>query len=148
MARGIIAIGIDKDDELITARVTDGNQVIFLATHDGMAIRFNEQDLRAMGRPAYGNKGINLRKGDYLVGAAVTPSNEASATSSASSAPPSPARRTLVNSQRRSRPSTKPAYSATALSPRTRHRRRHPRRARHLRRSRRQARQARQAARR
>jgi DNA gyrase subunit A len=77
MARGIIAIGIDKDDELITARITDGQQVIFLATHDGMAIRFNEQDLRPMGRPAYGNKGIDLRKGDYVVGAAVTPSNDA-----------------------------------------------------------------------
>ncbi len=51
MARGIIAIGIDKDDELITARITDGEQVIFLATHDGMAIRFDEQDLRPMGRP-------------------------------------------------------------------------------------------------
>ncbi len=76
-SRGIIAIGIDKDDELITARVTDGHQVIFLATHDGMAIRFDEQDLRPMGRPAYGNRGINLRKGDYVVGAAVTPSNEA-----------------------------------------------------------------------
>jgi DNA gyrase subunit A len=77
MARGIIAIGIDKDDELITARITDGKQVIFLATHDGMAIRFDEQDLRSMGRPAYGNKGINLRKGDYVVGAAATPSDEA-----------------------------------------------------------------------
>src|SRR5271168_2033612 len=77
MARGIIAIGIDKDDELITARVTDGNQVIFLATHDGQAIRFNEQDLRPMGRPATGNRGINLRKGDYVVGAAATPSDEA-----------------------------------------------------------------------
>src|SRR5579862_1811480 len=77
MSRGIIAIGIDKDDELITARLTDGQQVIFLATHDGMAIRFDEQDLRPMGRPAYGNRGINLRKGDYVVGAAVTPSNEA-----------------------------------------------------------------------
>jgi DNA gyrase subunit A len=77
MARGIIAIGIDKDDELITARVTDGEQIIFLATRDGMAIRFNEQDLRAMGRPAYGNKGITLKKGDYVIGAAVTPSNEA-----------------------------------------------------------------------
>ncbi len=77
MARGIIAIGIDKDDELITARVTDGKQVIFLATHDGMAIRFDERDLRPMGRPAYGNKGINLRKGDYVVGAAATPSDEA-----------------------------------------------------------------------
>jgi len=77
MARGIIAIGIDKDDELITARITDGQQVIFLATHDGMAIRFNEQDLRAMGRPATGNRGINLKKGDYVIGAAVTPSPEA-----------------------------------------------------------------------
>jgi DNA gyrase subunit A len=42
-----------------------------------MAIRFNEQDLRPMGRPATGNRGINLRKGDYVIGAAVTPSNEA-----------------------------------------------------------------------
>ena len=77
MSRGIIAINIDKDDELIIARITDGEQIIFLATHDGMAIRFNEQDLRPMGRPATGNRGINLRKGDYLIGAAVTPSNEA-----------------------------------------------------------------------
>ena len=77
MARGIIAINIDKDDELVTAKITDGQQVIFLATHDGLAIRFNEQDLRPMGRPATGNRGINLRKGDFVVGAAVTPSNEA-----------------------------------------------------------------------
>jgi DNA gyrase subunit A len=77
MSRGIIAINIEKDDELITARVTDGQQVIFIATHDGMAIRFNEQDLRPMGRPATGNRGISLRKGDYVIGAAVTPSNEA-----------------------------------------------------------------------
>ncbi len=77
MARGIIAIGIDKDDELIIARITDGQQVIFLATHDGMAIRFDERDLRSMGRPAFGNRGINLKKGDYVIGAAVTPSNEA-----------------------------------------------------------------------
>ncbi|HEY3988997.1 MAG TPA: DNA gyrase C-terminal beta-propeller domain-containing protein, partial [Acidobacteriaceae bacterium] len=77
MSRGIIAINIDKDDELIVARITDGQQVIFLATHDGQAIRFAEQDLRPMGRPATGNRGIMLRKGDYLIGAAVTPSNEA-----------------------------------------------------------------------
>ncbi len=77
MSRGIIAINIDKDDELIVARITDGQQVIFLATHDGQAIRFNEQDLRPMGRPATGNRGISLRKGDYVIGAAVTPSNEA-----------------------------------------------------------------------
>jgi len=77
MARGIIAIGIDKDDELITARMTDGHQVIFIATHEGFAIRFDEKDLRPMGRPAFGNRGITLRKGDYVIGAAVTPSNEA-----------------------------------------------------------------------
>jgi DNA gyrase subunit A len=76
MARGIIAINIDKEDELVTARITDGHQVIFLATHDGLAIRFNEQDLRSMGRAATGNRGINLRKGDYVIGAAVTPSTE------------------------------------------------------------------------
>ena len=77
MSRGIIAINIDKDDELITAKITDGQQIIFLATRDGMAIRFNEQDLRAMGRPATGNRGINLRKGDFVIGAAVTPAPEA-----------------------------------------------------------------------
>src|SRR6201985_115174 len=77
MSRGIIAINIEKDDELVGARITDGQQVIFLATHDGMAIRFNEQDLRSMGRAATGNRGISLRKGDYVIGAAVTPSNEA-----------------------------------------------------------------------
>jgi DNA gyrase subunit A len=77
MSRGIIAINIEKDDELVCARITDGHQVIFIATHDGMAIRFSEADLRPMGRPATGNRGINLRKGDYVIGAAVTPSNEA-----------------------------------------------------------------------
>jgi DNA gyrase subunit A len=77
MARGIIAINIDKNDELVTVRITNGNDVVFLATRDGMAIRFNEQDLRPMGRPATGNRGINLRKGDYVIGAAVTPSPEA-----------------------------------------------------------------------
>jgi DNA gyrase subunit A len=77
MSRGIIAISIDKADELVSVQVTDGAQVIFLATHNGMAIRFNEQDLRSMGRPAAGNRGIHLRKDDYVIGAAVTPSPEA-----------------------------------------------------------------------
>jgi len=77
MARGIIAINVDKVDELVTVQITDGAQVIFLATHNGMAIRFNEQDLRPMGRPATGNRGIHLRKDDYVIGAAVTPSPEA-----------------------------------------------------------------------
>ncbi len=73
MARGIIAIGIDSDDELIGVRITDGNQIVFLATHEGMAIRFGEEDVRSMGRPAYGVRGIDLGKNDYVVGIAITP---------------------------------------------------------------------------
>ena len=77
MARGIIAIGIDKDDELVAARITDGSQVIFIATHLGLAIRFEESDVRSMGRPAYGVRGIGLLKDDYVVGVAVTPKEHA-----------------------------------------------------------------------
>jgi DNA gyrase subunit A len=77
MSRGIIAIGVDKEDELIAARITDGKQIIFLATHNGLAIRFNENDVRSMGRPAYGVRGVDLKKDDYVVGTAVTPSTEA-----------------------------------------------------------------------
>ena len=77
MSRGIIAIGIDKDDELVAAAVTDGFQIIFLASHEGMAIRFGEEDVRPMGRPAYGVRGMDLDKGDYIVGMAVTPKSEA-----------------------------------------------------------------------
>jgi DNA gyrase subunit A len=73
MSRGIIAIGIDKDDELVKARITDGSQIVFLATHLGMAIRFDENDVRSMGRPAYGVRGIALAKNDYVVGVAITP---------------------------------------------------------------------------
>ena len=73
MARGIIAIGIDDDDELVAVRITDGNQIVFLATHDGLAIRFEEGDVRSMGRPAYGVRGIDIGRNDYLVGMAVTP---------------------------------------------------------------------------
>ncbi len=73
MSRGIIAIGIDTDDELVAARMTDGNQIVFLASHEGMAIRFEEEDVRSMGRPAYGVRGMDLDKGDYIVGMAVTP---------------------------------------------------------------------------
>jgi DNA gyrase subunit A len=73
MSRGIIAIGIDTDDELVGVRLTDGSQVVFLATHEGMAIRFDENDVRSMGRPAYGVRGIDLGKNDYVVGLAVTP---------------------------------------------------------------------------
>ncbi|HUD57655.1 MAG TPA: DNA gyrase subunit A [Terracidiphilus sp.] len=77
MARGIIAIGIDSDDELVAARITDGSQVIFIATHLGMGIRFEESDVRSMGRPAYGVRGIALIKNDYVIGTVVTPKEHA-----------------------------------------------------------------------
>ncbi len=72
MSRGIIAIGIEKDDELVAARLTDGNKIVFLASHDGMAIRFQEADVRPMCRPAYGVRGMDLHEKDYIVGMAVT----------------------------------------------------------------------------
>jgi DNA gyrase subunit A len=75
MSRGIIAIGIDKDDELVSAQVTDGQQYVLLATHLGMAVRFDEEDVRSMGRPAYGVRGMNLAPKDYIVGMVVTPKN-------------------------------------------------------------------------
>jgi DNA gyrase subunit A len=73
MSRGIIAIGIDKGDELVGTTLTDGNQIIFLASHDGQAIRFDEADVRSMGRPAFGVRGMNLDEKDYIVGMATTP---------------------------------------------------------------------------
>jgi DNA gyrase subunit A len=73
MSRGIIAIGIEKEDELVAARLTDGQQIVFLASHEGMAIRFDEGGVRPMGRPAYGVRGMDLEKGDYVVGMAITP---------------------------------------------------------------------------
>jgi DNA gyrase subunit A len=84
MARGIIAIDLDEEDDLVTAGLTNGRQYIFLATREGMAIRFQEAydpersgiGLRPMGRNAAGNKGISLKKGDYLIGAAITDSDE------------------------------------------------------------------------
>ena len=83
MSRGIIAIAIEKSDDLIEAAITDGKQTIFLATREGMAIRFNEEydpergtGLRPMGRNAAGNKGISLKKGDQVIGVAITLSDE------------------------------------------------------------------------
>src|SRR5579863_7232975 len=71
-SNGINAIGIEQGDELVACRVTDGNQIIFLASHEGMAIRFDESHVRPMGRAAYGVWGIDLEKGDYVVGMATT----------------------------------------------------------------------------
>jgi DNA gyrase subunit A len=71
MSRGIIALGLDEGDELLAAKLTDGKNFIFLASHEGMAIRFNEEEVRPMGRPARGVRAMDLAEGDYLVAAAV-----------------------------------------------------------------------------
>ena len=67
---GIRALRMDEGDRLITVRETDGKQKILIATHDGMACCFDENDVRPMGRDAVGVRGIRLREGDYVVGAA------------------------------------------------------------------------------
>ena len=67
---GIRALTLDEGDELVTVRETDGTKKILIATHDGMALCFDENDVRPMGRTAVGVRGIKLREGDYVVGAA------------------------------------------------------------------------------
>jgi DNA gyrase subunit A len=79
MQRGIIAINIEPGDELVAASLTDGNQIVFLASHDGQAIRFDENDVRSMGRNATGVRGMNLAEKDYIVGMATTIKPEAKA---------------------------------------------------------------------
>ncbi|MDE6679486.1 MAG: DNA gyrase subunit A [Ruminococcus sp.] len=64
---GLIAIGLDEDDEIAGVRMTDGNAQIFIATRNGMIIRTEEKDIRAMSRSAHGVKAIKLRDGDYVV---------------------------------------------------------------------------------
>jgi DNA gyrase subunit A len=71
MARGIIAVSLDEGDELLAARLTDGENYIFLGTREGKAIRFRESDVRAMGRPARGVRAMDLAEGDTLIGAEV-----------------------------------------------------------------------------
>ena len=72
---GIIAISIDDDDELGFVRMTDGNQNLFVATRDGLAIQFKESDVRAMGRNARGVRAINMREGDCVIDMAITDEN-------------------------------------------------------------------------
>ena len=67
---GIRALNMDEGDALVSVRETDGRQKILIATHDGMAVVFDENDVRPMGRTAVGVRGIKLREGDYVVGAA------------------------------------------------------------------------------
>jgi DNA gyrase subunit A len=72
-SNGINAINIEDGDELVAARITNGTQIVFIASHEGMAVRFDENHVRPMGRAAYGVNGINLDEGDYVVGMTVTP---------------------------------------------------------------------------
>lgn len=75
-SRGILAISVDDDDELIATEISDGKKKVFIATHDGMAIYFDESDVRSMGRQAHGVRGIDLRESDYVVGVAVVTGEE------------------------------------------------------------------------
>jgi len=67
---GIRALTLDEGDRLINVQETHGSDRILIATHDGQAVCFDETDVRAMGRTAVGVRGIHLREGDYVVGAA------------------------------------------------------------------------------
>ena len=68
-SNGIRALTLDEGDELISVQETDGQQKILIATHDGMAVCFDENDVRPTGRSSMGVRGIRLREGDYVVGA-------------------------------------------------------------------------------
>src|SRR4029077_19684456 len=87
-SNGINAIAIEEGDELVAARITDGNQIVFLASHEGMAVRFDESHVRPMGRAAYGVWGIDLDEKDYVVGMATTTKPGAENMGTAASAAP------------------------------------------------------------
>ena len=72
-AQGIIALGIEEGDALISARLTDGGSHVLLSTARGMSIRFEEAEVRATGRGAYGVRGITIAQGDEVVAAEVVP---------------------------------------------------------------------------
>ncbi|MDR3639481.1 MAG: DNA gyrase subunit A [Isosphaeraceae bacterium] len=76
LGRGIIALGLDEGDQLIGVTRTKAGDQVVLSTREGMAIRFDESDVRAMGRPAYGVKGISLEDGDEVVGMVVANGDE------------------------------------------------------------------------
>ncbi len=70
---GLNAIGLAEDDELIRVALVHGNDNIIIGTHDGMAIRFRETDVRPMGRTAHGVRAVRLRAGDYVIGMTTAP---------------------------------------------------------------------------
>jgi DNA gyrase subunit A len=67
-SRGIIAVTLDEGDELISAKITPGDNYVFLGSHEGQAIRFLETQVRPMGRQAHGVRAMRLAKDDYLIG--------------------------------------------------------------------------------
>jgi DNA gyrase subunit A len=77
---GLIAVSIDEDDRLIAVRFTDGKQHIMLSSADGMVIRFDEAEVRAMGRNARGVRGMGLREQDRVVGMSCLPAQEGAQT--------------------------------------------------------------------
>ena len=87
-SNGINAINIEAGDELVAARITNGTQIVFIASHEGMAVRFDENHVRPMGRAAYGVNGINLDEGDYVVGMTVTPKSGTESVGTGGSARP------------------------------------------------------------
>ena len=76
-ANGLRALNLDEGDELISVFDTTGDEDILIATNKGMAVCFNENDVRPMGRTAVGVRGIRLREGDYVVGAGSTSAGNA-----------------------------------------------------------------------
>jgi DNA gyrase subunit A len=75
-ASGLIAMGVDEGDELISVELTDGKMKIFIATHEGMAICFDEDDVRSMGRQARGVRGVDLRDDDFVVSVSAVTGDE------------------------------------------------------------------------
>jgi len=75
-AMGIWAIKLLDNDELIDARIVEGNDDIILATHNGFCNRFNEKDAREMGRYTQGVRGIRLREGDYVISMTIVHNDE------------------------------------------------------------------------
>ena len=70
-SNGIIAINLKSNDELISVRTSSGGDQILISTHNGQAIRFNENDVRSVGRNSMGVKGISLKGDDYVVSSEV-----------------------------------------------------------------------------
>jgi DNA gyrase subunit A len=77
-ANGLRAVVINADDNLLSVHLTDGNRQVFMGTHQGMGIRFDEQQARPMGRVTAGVRGINLRKGDWVEEVATVDPNKQS----------------------------------------------------------------------